>query len=110
VEAVPAAAEPIAALRQRSDERGIAGVRTVYERGCASCLVRSRRRWLPWAAGSNRDKALMRLEDPKRHGEVLRVGRRWSTQAPPSDVAAAMDRLAARTSNVRIVRKRARVG
>jgi hypothetical protein len=60
------------------------------------------------AAGLNRDKALARLEDLERRGEVRRVGKRWSTESPPSDVAAAMDRLAARTSNLRIVRERAR--
>jgi hypothetical protein len=62
------------------------------------------------AAGLNRDKALARLWDLERRGEIRRVGKRWSTEAPPSDVAAAMDRLEARTSNIRIVRERARVG
>jgi hypothetical protein len=62
------------------------------------------------AAGLNTEKALARLEDLERRGEVRRVGKRWTTEAPPSDVAAAMDRLAARTSNLRIVRERARVG
>ena len=51
-----------------------------------------------------------RAEDLERRGEVRRVGKRWSTESPPSDVAAAMDRLQARTSNLRIVRDRARVG
>ena len=62
------------------------------------------------AAGLNSEKALARLEDLERRGEVRRVGKRWSTESPPSDVAAAMDRLQARTSNLRIVRDRARVG
>ena len=58
----------------------------------------------------NSDKALARLEDLERSGDVRRVGKRWSTESPPSELAAAMDRLQARTSNVRIVRERARVG
>jgi hypothetical protein len=62
------------------------------------------------AAGLNNDKALARLQDLERRGEVRRVGNRWSTESPPSDVAMAIDRLAARTSNLRIVRDRARVG
>jgi hypothetical protein len=53
---------------------------------------------------------LTQHKDLERRGEVRRVGRRWSTESPPSDVAAAMDRLQARTRNLRIVRERARVG
>lgn len=62
------------------------------------------------AAGLNNAKTLARLNELERRGEVRRVGNRWSTQAPPSEIASAMDRLAARTSNLRIVRDRARVG
>ena len=62
------------------------------------------------AAGINSDRALARLQDLERCGEVRRVGKRCSTESPQSDVAAAMDRLEARTSNVRIVRELARVG
>ncbi len=61
------------------------------------------------AAGLNKDKALARLHDLERHGEVHRVGNRWSTGPSPDAVALAMDRLQARTSNLRIVRDRARV-
>jgi hypothetical protein len=61
------------------------------------------------AAGLNRDKALARLHDLERHGEVHHVGNRWSTGPSPDAVALAMDRLQARTSNLRIVRDRARV-
>jgi hypothetical protein len=61
-------------------------------------------------AGLNNDKALVRLQDLERRGEVRRVGNRWSTEPPPTDVAAAMDRLEAQTSNLRIVRDRTRVG
>jgi hypothetical protein len=62
------------------------------------------------AAGLNQDKTLARLEELERLGEVQRLGNRWSTEAPPSEVASAMDRLEARTTNLRIVRDRARVG
>jgi hypothetical protein len=62
------------------------------------------------AAGLNNDKTLARLQDLERRGEVQRGGNRWSTESPPSEIAAAMDRLEARTSNLRIVRDRARVG
>jgi hypothetical protein len=62
------------------------------------------------AAGLNSEKTLLRLQDLERRGEVQRIGNRWSTESPPSDIASAMDRLEARTSNLRIVRDRARVG
>ncbi len=62
------------------------------------------------AAGLNNDKTLARLQDLERRGEVQRISNRWSTEPPSSDIASAMDRLEARTSNLRIVRDRARVG
>lgn len=62
------------------------------------------------AAGLNNTKTLARLRELERRGEVQRVGNRWSTESPPSDIASAMDRLEARTSNLRIVRDRARPG
>ena len=62
------------------------------------------------AAGLNNKKALVRLQDLESRGEIRRVGNRWSTESPPSDLAAAMDRLQARTSNLRIVRERTRTG
>jgi hypothetical protein len=62
------------------------------------------------AAGLNTAKTLARLHDLERRGEIQRVGNRWSTEPPPNDVASAMDRLEARTSNLRIVRDRARTG
>jgi hypothetical protein len=107
---VPAAAERLAPSREHSDERGTdrrpdrlrAALRNLP--GSFSTAMAGR------AAGLHRDKALARLQDLERRGEVRRVGKRWSTEPPPSDVAAAMDRLAARTSNIRIVRDRARVG
>jgi hypothetical protein len=61
------------------------------------------------AAGLNKDKALARLHELERRGEVHRVGNRWSIGPSPDAVALAMDRLQARTSNLRIVRDRARV-
>jgi hypothetical protein len=62
------------------------------------------------AAGINNHKAFARLQDLERRGEVRRVGNRWSSESPPNELAAAIDRLEARTSNLRIVRDRARVG
>ena len=61
------------------------------------------------AAGLNKGRALARLQDLERRGEVHRVGNRWSIGPSPDAVALAMDRLQARTSNLRIVRDRARV-
>ena len=61
------------------------------------------------AAGLNNDKALARLQDLEHRGEVRREGNRWSTEAPPSELTAAIDRLEARTSNLRIIRDRAPV-
>jgi hypothetical protein len=61
------------------------------------------------AARLSDDKALGRLKDLERQGEVRRVGKRWSTAAPPSDLTAAFDRLEARTTKLRIVREPARV-
>ena len=63
------------------------------------------------AAVLNNDKTLARLQDLERRGEVQRLGNRWSTEPPASDIASAMDRLEARTSNnLRIVRDRERAG
>lgn len=62
------------------------------------------------AAGLNKAKALARLQELERRGEVYRVGNRWSTQPSRTELDSAMDRLAARTSNLRIVRERARAG
>jgi hypothetical protein len=61
------------------------------------------------AAGLNEDNALARLRDLERHGDVHRVGDRWSTGPSADSVALAIDRLQARTSNLRIGRNRARV-
>jgi hypothetical protein len=58
------------------------------------------------AAGVNKKKALARLRALERRGEVHRVGNRWSTSPPPDALASAIDRLEARTSNLRIVRER----
>jgi hypothetical protein len=62
------------------------------------------------AAGLNNEKALARLRELERRGQVRRVGKRWSTEPAADELALAMDRLQARTSNLRIVRERARVG
>jgi hypothetical protein len=61
------------------------------------------------AAGLNHAKTLARLNELERRHEVRRVGGRWTTEPAPDEIASAMDRLEARTSNLRIVRERARV-
>jgi hypothetical protein len=62
------------------------------------------------AAGVNQTKTLRRLRQLEASGEVRRVGQRWSTERPPSDLDDALDRLQARTSNIRIVRDRSPAG
>ena len=101
---VPATAEPVAPVESilggldRLD-RLRAALRKLP--GC------SRRRWPP---GRQVLAARRRLPGSgpgaPRRGPTRR--QRWSTEPPRSDVAAAMDRLEARTSNLRIVRERVR--
>ncbi|MGH2886978.1 MAG: hypothetical protein ACRDPA_30525 [Solirubrobacteraceae bacterium] len=62
------------------------------------------------AAGLQQAKTLRRLRQLAASGEIREVGKRWSTEAPPSDLDEALDRLKARTSNIRIVRDRSLVG
>jgi hypothetical protein len=62
------------------------------------------------AAGLNHAKTLRRLRELEASGGVREVGKRWSTEPPSSDLEGAFDRLAARTSNIRIVRDRSPVG
>jgi hypothetical protein len=62
------------------------------------------------AAGVNHAKALRRLRQLAASGEIREVGKRWSTERPPSDLDEALDRLKARTSNIRIVQDRSLVG
>ena len=110
LEPVPATAEPLAPPKRRPGDRGRDQhpdrLRVALGKlpGSFSTAMAAR------AAGINSHRALARLQDLERRGEVRRVGKRWSTESPPSDLAAAMDRLQARTSNLRIVRERARVG
>jgi len=56
------------------------------------------------AARLNEAKVRARLQRLEASGEVHRVGHRWSTEQPSTDLDAAFDRLQARTSNLRIVR------
>ena len=56
------------------------------------------------AAGLNHTKTLKRLRQLEASGGVREVGKRWTTEPPPSDLEGAFDRLQARTSNIRIVR------
>jgi hypothetical protein len=62
------------------------------------------------AAGLNHDKTIRRLHSLRAAGEVQQIGKRWSNEPPSTDIEAAMDRLQARTSNLRIVRNRESVG
>ena len=62
------------------------------------------------AAGLNHAKTLRRLRQLAESGEIRAVGKRWSNEPPPSDLDEALDRLQARTSNIRIVRDRPLVG
>jgi hypothetical protein len=62
------------------------------------------------AAGLNHEKTLSRLHALTATGEVQQVGKRWSNEPPSTDIEAAMDRLQARTNNLRIVRSREPVG
>lgn len=62
------------------------------------------------AAALNEAKTLRRLRELAASGEVRQVGKRWSTEPAPSDMDMALDRLQARTSNIRIIRDRAPVG
>jgi DNA-binding IclR family transcriptional regulator len=61
------------------------------------------------AAGLNHAKTLRRLRQLASAGEIQQLGKRWSTEPPPTDLDAALDRLQARTSNIRIVRDRSAV-
>jgi DNA-binding IclR family transcriptional regulator len=61
------------------------------------------------AAGLNSKKTLARLQQLEARGEVQRIGNRWSAEPPPSELASALDRLQASTSNLRIVTGRERV-
>jgi hypothetical protein len=58
------------------------------------------------AAGLNHEKTLRRLHALQAAGEVQRIGKRWSSERPSTDIEAAFDRLQARTSNLRIIRDR----
>jgi hypothetical protein len=110
-EPVPAPAERLAPPRKHPDKRGIDQCPDGHRlRAARNLPVSFSTAMATRAAGLNRDKALARLQDLERRGEIRRVGKRWSTEAPPSGVAAAMDCLEARTNNIRIVRERARVG
>jgi len=62
------------------------------------------------AAGLNHAKTLRRLRQLEASGGVREVGKRWSTEPPSSDLEGALDRLQARTSNIRIVRDRSPIG
>jgi predicted Rossmann fold nucleotide-binding protein DprA/Smf involved in DNA uptake len=60
-------------------------------------------------AGLPQAKTLRRLRQLAASGEIREVGKRWSTNPSPTDLDEALDRLQARTSNIRIVRDRSLV-
>jgi hypothetical protein len=62
------------------------------------------------AAGLQPAKTLRRLRQLAVSGEIREVGKRWSTDPPLTDLDQALDRLQARTSNIRIVRDGSLVG
>jgi DNA-binding Lrp family transcriptional regulator len=62
------------------------------------------------AAGLSHERTLERLRAMEAAGEIQQVGKRWSSERPPTDVEAAFERLQARTSNLRIIRDREAVG
>ena len=108
-ESASAAAEPRSPSPSRAGERGSerrpdrlrTALRTLPRSFSTAMAAR--------AAGISNEKALARLQELEGRGEVRRVGKRWSTESAPSDLAVAMDRLEARTNNLRIVREQTRV-
>jgi hypothetical protein len=118
-------APPAAVARERTDAlaaRGAAPTAAAADRRAPQREDRLRRalRELPngeyttariaKAAGLNHAKMLRRLRHLAASGEIQALGKRWSTEPPPSDIDQALDRLQAGTSNIRIVRDRSLVG
>ena len=62
------------------------------------------------AAGLNHEKTLRRLRQLAESGDIRQVGKRWSTEQPPTDLDEALDRLQTRSNNIRFVRDRSLVG
>jgi hypothetical protein len=62
------------------------------------------------AAALNEAKTLRRLRELAASGEVRQVGKRWSTDRAPTEIDLALDRLQARTNNIRVIRDRPPVG
>jgi hypothetical protein len=103
----PGAAEPIStAPERRAPEREDRVRRVLRQLPKGEYTTGS----IAKAAGLNQAKALRRLRQLAASGEIRQVGKRWSTERPPSDIDEALDRLRARTSNIRIVRDRSLVG
>lgn len=101
------AAEPISTAPERRDSGREDRVRRVLRELPKGEHTTGR---IAKAAGLNHAKALRRLRHLAESGEIREVGKRWSTERPPSDIDEALDRLQARTSNLRIVRDRSLVG
>ena len=108
IDAPPArAAQPTATIPQRRAPEREDRVKRVLRELPAGEYTTGR---IAKAAGLNHAKTVRRLRQLAASGEIREVGKRWSTQAPPSDIDEALDRLQARTSNIRIVRDRSPVG
>jgi hypothetical protein len=108
IDAPPAgAAEPSAAIPERRAAQREDRVRRVLRELPKGEHTTGR---IAKAAGLNQAKTVRRLRQLAASGEIREVGKRWSTEAPPSDIDEALDRLQARTSNIRIVRDRSLVG
>lgn len=101
------AAEPAAAKREGSAPQREDRVRRVVRELPKGEHTTGR---IAKAAGLNHAKTARRLRQLTASGEIRAVGNRWSTEAPPSDIDEALDRLQARTSNIRIVRDRSPAG
>jgi hypothetical protein len=106
--AEPAApsAEPVVATRERAEQHEDRVKKVLRELPRGEYSIGR----IAKAAGLNHTKTLKRLRQLEAAGEVREVGKRWSTEPPPSALEGAFDRLQARTSNIRIVRDRSPVG
>lgn len=102
----PRAAEPTTTSGRRPPEREDRLRRVLHELPAGEYTTGR----IAKAAGLNQAKTLRRLQQLSAAGEIRQVGKRWSTEAPPSELDEALNRLKARTSNIRIVRDRSLVG
>jgi hypothetical protein len=104
--AAAAAAEPAAPVRERAPQAREDRVKKALRELPRGEHSTGR---IAKAAGLNHAKTLRRLRQLEASGGVREVGKRWSTEPPSSDLEGALDRLQARTSNIRIVRDRSSI-